>query len=280
VAISDIQEYAHLTEADVEELGRQFDAIRRDIEASRGERDARYIRNTIRLQRGLEVGGRAVLFASRKRPAWLVGTAMLGLSKIIENMELGHNVMHGQWDWMNDPEIHSTTWEWDNAGPSAHWKQTHNYIHHKYTNVLGMDDDVGYGLLRVTRDQRWSPFYIGNPIYNALLQITTEVTDESVDTLASLEERINRAVQVISQLRADNDGFQAKLKKATEDITRLQAERDEAQSFSEEFQRENAALEAKVANLSEELETLRGERKQVKHRIEKLLGQLDLLSAS
>ncbi|WP_407107324.1 fatty acid desaturase family protein [Rhodococcus aetherivorans] len=171
MAISDIKEYAHLTEADVEALGRELDAIRRDIEDSRGERDARYIRNTIRLQRGLELGGRAALFGSRRRPLWLLGAGLLGVSKIIENMELGHNVMHGQWDWMNDPEVHSASWEWDNADPSAHWKQTHNYLHHKYTNILGMDDDVGYGLLRVTRDQRWSPFNYGNIVYNALLAL-------------------------------------------------------------------------------------------------------------
>ena len=30
------------------------------------------------------------------------------MSKILENMEIGHNVMHGQWDWMNDPVINST----------------------------------------------------------------------------------------------------------------------------------------------------------------------------
>ena len=150
MAIADVKEYAHLTDADIEALGRELDAIRRDIEESRGEKDARYVRNVIRLQRSLEIGGRAVLFASRRRPAWLAGVGLLTLSKIIENMELGHNVMHGQWDWMNDPEIHSTSWEWDVTGPSAHWKQTHNYLHHKYTNVLGMDDDVGYGLLRVT----------------------------------------------------------------------------------------------------------------------------------
>ncbi|MDF3309422.1 fatty acid desaturase family protein [Rhodococcus koreensis] len=171
MAIADVKEYAHLTEADVEALGRELDAIRRDIEESRGERDARYVRNTIRLQRVLEFGGRAVLFGSRKRPAWVLGAGMLGVAKIIENMELGHNVMHGQWDWMNDPEIHSTTWEWDNNDPSAHWKQTHNYLHHKYTNVLGMDDDVGYGLLRVTRDQRWKPFNAGNLVYNTLLAL-------------------------------------------------------------------------------------------------------------
>ncbi|QSE77773.1 fatty acid desaturase family protein [Rhodococcus koreensis] len=169
MAISDIKEYAHLTDADVEAIGRDLDAIRRDIEKSRGARDARYLRNTIRLQRGLELGGRAVLFGSRTRTLWALGTGMLSLSKIIENMELGHNVMHGQWDWMNDPEVHSVNWEWDNADPSAHWKITHNYAHHKYTNVLGMDDDVGFGLLRVTRDQRWKPFYLGNLAYNAIL---------------------------------------------------------------------------------------------------------------
>ncbi|RVW05264.1 fatty acid desaturase family protein [Rhodococcus xishaensis] len=169
MAITDIKEYAHLTDADVEALGRELDAIRREVEDSRGERDARYIRNTIRLQRSLEIGGRAVLFGSRKRPLWILGAGMLGVAKIIENMELGHNVMHGQWDWMNDPEIHSSHWEWDNADPSEHWKQTHNYLHHKYTNIVGMDDDVGYGLIRVTRDQKWRPFNYGNLVYNALL---------------------------------------------------------------------------------------------------------------
>ncbi|MBU3063463.1 fatty acid desaturase [Nocardia sp. NEAU-G5] len=174
MAISDVKEYAHLTPEDVEAIGAELDSIRREIEASRGQRDARYIRNVIRLQRALEISGRAVLFASFLPPAWLAGVALLSTAKIIENMEIGHNVMHGQWDWMNDPEIHSSAWEWDNVGPSAHWKITHNFLHHKYTNVLGMDDDIGYGLLRVTRDQRWSPFYLGQPVYNLLLQMFFE----------------------------------------------------------------------------------------------------------
>jgi len=174
MAISDIPEYAHLTDADVEALAAELDQIRADIEADRGERDARYIRNTIRLQRGLDLAGRAMIAGGSRRGLWWAGASTLGVAKIIENMELGHNVMHGQWDWMNDPEVHSTTWEWDNTGPSAHWKHTHNYIHHKYTNVLGMDDDVGYGLLRVTRDQRWRPFYLGNLVYNTILALFFE----------------------------------------------------------------------------------------------------------
>ncbi|GAA3177697.1 hypothetical protein GCM10020255_069830 [Rhodococcus baikonurensis] len=56
MAIADVKEYAHLTDADIEALGRELDAIRRDIEESRGEKDARYVRNVIRLQRSLEIG--------------------------------------------------------------------------------------------------------------------------------------------------------------------------------------------------------------------------------
>ncbi|GGC66443.1 fatty acid desaturase [Hoyosella rhizosphaerae] len=174
MAITDIKEYAHLTEADVEALGRELDQIRSDIESTLGDKDAKYIRNAIRLQRTLEFSSRAVLFASWFPPAWLLGTVGLGISKIIENMEIGHNVIHGQWDWMNDPEIHSTTWEWDISDPSAHWKQTHNFLHHKYTNVVGLDPDVGYGLLRVTRDRKWTPFNLGNPVYNLLLALLFE----------------------------------------------------------------------------------------------------------
>ena len=70
-------------------------------------------------------------------------------------MEIGHNVMHGQWDWMNDPEIHSSNWEWDTAQPAEQWKHSHNYVHHQFTNVLGHDNDIGYGILRMAREQKW-----------------------------------------------------------------------------------------------------------------------------
>ncbi len=174
MAITDVPAFAHLTDADIENLAFELDTIRQDIEDSRGAPDARYIRRTIAVQRGLEVAGRLMLAAGSKRSAWWAGTVTLGVSKIIENMEIGHNVMHGQWDWMNDPEIHSSTWEWDMSGASKHWRFTHNFMHHKYTNILGMDDDVGYGVLRVTRDQRWKPFNLSNLFFNTLLAIGFE----------------------------------------------------------------------------------------------------------
>ncbi|GAB4010209.1 fatty acid desaturase family protein [Nocardioides ultimimeridianus] len=169
MAIADVKEYTHLTPEDVEQLGRELDAIRAEIEESRGAADAAYIQRLIAVQRGLAFAGRILLLRSRNKLAWTGGAAALGLAKILENMEIGHNVMHGQWDWMNDPEIHSSNWEWDTAQPAEQWKHSHNYVHHQFTNVLGHDNDIGYGVLRMAREQRWSPANLGQPVYNALL---------------------------------------------------------------------------------------------------------------
>lgn len=169
MAITDIKAFSHLTAADIDTLGQELDTIRRTVEQSLGERDAQYIRRTIRGQRILEAAGRAALFAGRNKYAWVAGTAMLSVAKIIENMELGHNVSHGQWDWMNDPEIHSTTWEWDMTGTSGQWKHAHNFSHHTYTNIVGMDDDVGFGILRMTRDEQWQPINLVQPVANLIL---------------------------------------------------------------------------------------------------------------
>ncbi|MEP6981615.1 MAG: acyl-CoA desaturase, partial [Nakamurella sp.] len=159
---------AHLSPDDIEEIGRRLDAIRADVVASRGASDAAYIRKVINVQRTLELASRALLLISRFRPAWFVGTAGLGVAKILENMEIGHNVMHGQWDWMRDDKIHSTTWEWDNASPADQWKHSHNELHHTYTNVIGRDNDLGYGIMRVDEDQRWHPSNLAQPLWNFL----------------------------------------------------------------------------------------------------------------
>jgi fatty acid desaturase len=175
MAITDVDAFAHLTNADIENLAVELDAIRQDLEDSRGERDARYIRRTIAAQRALEVTGRVLLAASSRRAAWWAGAAAVGVAKIIENMEIGHNVMHGQWDWMNDPEIHSSSWEWDILAASKHWHYTHNFVHHKYANILGMDDDLGFGgTLRVTRDQPWKRYNLFNVLFNALQALLFE----------------------------------------------------------------------------------------------------------
>ena len=160
---------AHLTAEQIEELGRELDAIRDEVIASRGEKDAAYIRKVISAQRKLELVSRGVLLFSIFPPAWVIGTAGLSVAKIMDNMEIGHNILHGQWDWMRDPKIHSTTWEWDFVTPAAAWKHTHNDLHHTWTNVLGKDKDVGYTTLRMSDEQPWQPYNLLNPVINLWL---------------------------------------------------------------------------------------------------------------
>jgi len=151
-----------------------LEQIRSDIEASLGTKDRAYIKRAIGFQRCLEVAARLTIFGSRGKTGWTVGTVALFVAKCIENMELGHNITHGQWDWMNDPEIHSNTWEWDMAGPSSQWRYSHNYRHHVFANVIGMDDDLGFGVIRVSRDQEWKPGYLWAPLRAVGLSIVFE----------------------------------------------------------------------------------------------------------
>src|SRR5688572_12702586 len=157
---------AHLTPEDIELLGKELDTIRQEVRDSLGADDAAYIRRVIDVQRKLELGSRAALLVSMFPPAWVVGTVGLSAAKILENMEIGHNILHGQWDWMRDPKIHSTTWEWDMASPAEQWKHSHNELHHTYTNVIGKDNDLGYGIMRVDEDQKWHPFFLFQPLWN------------------------------------------------------------------------------------------------------------------
>jgi len=72
------------------------------------------------------------------------------------------------------------------------------------------------------------------------------------DPLAILEDRITRAAELVANLRAEKADLEAQVRSALEG-------RD---------------------SYRQELDELRSERKQVRTRIEKLLGQMDLLSTT
>jgi fatty acid desaturase len=192
-----------LSEQDFEEIGKAFDELHEKVKSDLGESDARYIRSMITLHRRLGALSRLVLIFSKYKPAWVVGTAGLSVAKILENMEIGHNVLHGQWDWMNDPTIHSSTWDWDTASPAAAWKHSHNYVHHTFTNVIGKDNDVGYEIMRIDARQKWRWPYLFQPIYNVLLMALFEwgvaVHDLDFDKIKSGEKPKK---QVMDELKA------------------------------------------------------------------------------
>ena len=153
----------YLTDEEIQSFGEKIEVIRRDTMQSLGEQDAAYIYKIRNFVRYSEIASRGMLMvAGWLPPLWLLGTGLLGISKILENMELGHNVMHGQFDWLNDPSLNGANYDWDTIATGDDWKYTHNYVHHTYTNIVGKDHDVGYGLIRVSESQPWEPRFLFN----------------------------------------------------------------------------------------------------------------------
>ncbi|GAA1940948.1 fatty acid desaturase family protein [Nocardioides marmoribigeumensis] len=157
-----------LSPEQLEAFGQELDELRNRTMADLGQADADYLRSVIKAQRAFEGAGRALFYLP---PAWPLAVAALSVSKILDNMEIGHNVMHGQYDWMGDPQLNSRMYEWDTVCPSEQWKYSHNYIHHTYTNILGKDRDIGYGILRMDKDQQWRPNHLLNPVNAFLLMV-------------------------------------------------------------------------------------------------------------
>ncbi|WP_413784586.1 fatty acid desaturase family protein [Acinetobacter sp. CS-2] len=206
----------YLTAEQIAEFGEKVDAIRREIMDSIGEKDAEYIYKIRDFVRYSEIASRSVLmFGGWIPPVWLLGTGLLGISKIVENMELGHNVMHGQFDWLNDPTLNGANYDWDTMATGDDWKHTHNYIHHTYTNIIGKDHDVGYGLIRVSEAQKWEPRFL----FNIPLTIQLMVFFEwyvGVQNL-HLEDAIAYKTKTWKQVWKDSEKFR---KKATRQIAK------------------------------------------------------------
>lgn len=160
-----------LNTTEIAALAEELDALRARTVADLGDADARYIRRIYKAVRYTEIVGRGLLFIGIFPPAFVLGTLLLAVSKILDNMELGHNVMHGQYDWMRDPKLNGKTFEWDIVATGDNWRKSHNYRHHNYTNIKGLDEDVGYGILRLFPEQRWKPAYLLQPFYSILFAL-------------------------------------------------------------------------------------------------------------
>ena len=105
---------APLPKAQSDALAVELDTLYKSVMGSLGQDEAKYIQRIYAtvvyselVSRGLlAVAGR---MSSRRSQigTWLLGTSILSFSKILNNMELGHNVMHGQYDWMQHPHLNS-----------------------------------------------------------------------------------------------------------------------------------------------------------------------------
>ncbi|WP_435950059.1 fatty acid desaturase family protein [Psychrobacter sp. DM8] len=191
---------APLSKAQTKAMADELDALYKEVMASLGLEDARYIQRIYSAVVYSETLARAVLSiaaipASRRKQLglWLLGTSLLSFSKILNNMELGHNVMHGQYDWMGHPHLNSQKFDWDIVCPAPLWQHSHNYLHHTFTNIVGRDHDVGYHLIRVTDEQSWTPSDRNNLLSTAILALGFEWAVAFHDIQISVDEYANDA---------------------------------------------------------------------------------------
>ncbi len=161
----------NLDDATVTAFGAELDALRLETLASLGAADVDHIRRIIRLVRYSEAGGRALLHLGVGPLTFVLGVSALGAAKILENMEVGHNIMHGQYDWTHDADLDGKTYEWDISCTGDHWRHSHNFEHHTFTSILGKDRDIGYGVVRISELQRWTPLHLVQPISALVLAL-------------------------------------------------------------------------------------------------------------
>jgi linoleoyl-CoA desaturase len=149
-------------------LRAELDALRHEYAAKIGARDAEYIRTVRAVARISRVAGRLLIHFSLEPVSWAAGVVALGTYKVLENMEIGHNVLHGQYDFLRDPKLNSATYEWDMAGTAKSWKRAHNATHHVFTNVIGRDRDFGYNAFRFSEEVPWKPIHLLQPLLSPL----------------------------------------------------------------------------------------------------------------
>jgi linoleoyl-CoA desaturase len=156
------------SEEKLDALQRDLDAVLAREMADLGPKDEAHLKKVTGLARYCHWAGRGLLLLSFEPVGWALGVAHLTAYKILENMEIGHNVLHGQYDFLDNPKYQSKSYEWDMAPTAAGWQHEHNYLHHTYTNVIGKDRDFGYGIFRLSDDIPWQRKHLLQPLYNVL----------------------------------------------------------------------------------------------------------------
>jgi len=102
--------------------------------------------------------------------AMLLFTIVLGMGMSFVGMCVMHDGNHGTYSrnrWVNNLMGSSI---YILAGNVYNWKVQHNVLHHTYTNIMGMDEDIeAKGLLRLHAHQPWKRFHRFQHYYSVLL---------------------------------------------------------------------------------------------------------------
>lgn len=156
----------HASDERFAQIHQAFEQIKENHRQDLGEKDVRHITRIRRFSRIFEVIGRGLIWFL-PGPLALIGVPFLFLHRNLEAIEIGHNVLHGQYDTFDEiPQFHSRKFRWKAPMDEAAWRQEHNGIHHVHTNVYEKDPDISHGFLRTNSQiphTKWHYFQL--PIY-------------------------------------------------------------------------------------------------------------------
>ena len=146
-------------------LEQKIDSIR-DREAGRlGSEDLDRIRSLNRKWEAHKTAGLKMIEDSYNPFKLIAGAREYAYGRVLEAFA-SHNILHGQYDSLEEEKYWSTVWDFRGPVDETSWKRGHNGLHHTDTNVLGSDPDLNHGILRVDHGIPWDKFHlIQVPLY-------------------------------------------------------------------------------------------------------------------
>ncbi|CAM4005464.1 FAD-binding oxidoreductase [Smaragdicoccus niigatensis] len=131
-------------------------AVYNRVKARMGDEDLEHIRNVSAYSQAIRANSRKLLMEGGRPDALYRGSIQYALHVLLEFSEIGHLIMHGAYDDLeNRGEFDSTKWEWDLHCDPTDWKVMHHQNHHPNTNIVGKDHDLGYQIARIQPGQDW-----------------------------------------------------------------------------------------------------------------------------
>ncbi len=144
-----------------ESFAHEIAAVGEEVKSKLGPEDVSYLKKINKLSRSSEILGRFLIHISIDPVTWWLGVVSLGMHRQLETAEIGHSALHGVWDGLKGAEPwDSKKFKWATPVDEDSWKKEHNILHHQYTNIVGSDPDLNYGVLRVTEKTRWIPYHL------------------------------------------------------------------------------------------------------------------------
>lgn len=162
-SFSDALQTLGLDEKKLHHFRLELDKIGREFLKKVGEEDLEHIEKIKKLSDRANFFGKTCLYSSLipLNPLWALGVCSLSLHFALEAMELGHNIIHGQFDKIpHNEEFNSKTWYYKLPLDEDLWKYSHNKLHHVFTNVVEKDPDIGGLFYRISKTVPWHPFHL------------------------------------------------------------------------------------------------------------------------